>query len=120
MSGSPLRLAVASREGQAISEHFGHARRFLVYEVTPEHCQLLETRDVEHYCLGNAANSPALSGILAAVSDCQAVFVAKIGDSPAEKLRAIGVQPVSGYAWELIDPALQDYARRRAAGEQPV
>ena len=42
----------------------------------------------------------------------QAVLVAKIGDGPTEKLRAIGVAAVSDYAWELIDEALLAYARK--------
>ena len=117
MSEFPLRLAVASKEGQAISEHFGHARRFAVYEVSPTDCRLLEEREVEHYCLGNSASQSALAGILETIRDCQAVFVAKIGDGPTEKLRAIGVHAVAGYAWEAIEASLLDYARRTAAGE---
>lgn len=111
MVNFPLKLAVASKEGQAISEHFGHAKRFLIYSVTPDSYQLLEQREVAHYCLGHSANSSALSGILEAVKDCQAVFVAKIGDGPSEKLKAIGVQAVSDYAWELISVALLNYAQ---------
>ena len=113
----PVRLAVASKEGQAISEHFGHARRFAVYEVSPTACRLLEEREVEHYCLGNSASQSAMAGILETIQDCQAVFVAKIGDGPRDKLRAIGVQAVAGYAWEAIEASLLDYARRSAAGE---
>ena len=115
----PVRLAVASKEGQAISEHFGHARRFAVYEVSPTACRLLEEREVEHYCLGNSASQSAMADILETIQDCQAVFVAKIGDGPRDKLRAIGVQAVAGYAWEAIEASLLDYARRSAAGEVP-
>lgn len=115
----PVRLAVASKEGQAISEHFGHARRFAVYEVSPTAFRLLEEREVEHYCLGNSASQSAMAGILETIQDCQAVFVAKIGDGPRDKLRAIGVQAVAGYAWEAIEASLLDYARRSAAGEVP-
>lgn len=113
----PVKLAVASKEGQAISEHFGHAKRFAIYEVTPESCRLLESREVEHYCLGNSSSQSAMAGILEAIKDCQAVFVAKIGDGPTEKLAAIGVRAVSAYAWETIEASLLDYARRSAAGE---
>ena len=117
MTAFPLKLAVASKEGRAISEHFGHARRFAVYAVAPDSCRLLETREVEHYCLGNSSSQSAMAGILEAIRDCQAVFVAKIGDGPTEKLRAIGVHAVAGYAWEAIEASLLDYARRTAAGE---
>jgi predicted Fe-Mo cluster-binding NifX family protein len=110
----PVKVAVATKEGKAVSEHFGHATRFAIYEVTPESVCLLEERDVSHYCLGGEGNASAMPGILAAIQDCQAVLVAKIGDGPTEKLRAIGVAAVSDYAWEPIDEALLAYARRLA------
>lgn len=118
MTELPLRLAVATKEGLAISEHFGHARRFAIYAVSPDACRLLEHRDVEHYCLGNTSSQTAMAGILEAIKDCRAVFVAKIGDGPTEKLRAIGVAAVSTYAYEAIEASLLDYARRVAAGEE--
>ncbi len=104
-----LRLAVASKEELAISEHFGHAKQFWIYEVSTESCQLLEQRQVEHYCLGHHSSKTAMAGILEAVKDCHAVFVAKIGDGPTEKLNAIGVKAISSHAWEEIEPALMAY-----------
>ncbi len=108
---SEIRVAVASKEGLAISEHFGHAKHFLIYQVDAEGVKLTETRHVEHYCLGNHSSKTAMAGILEAVKDCRAVFVAKIGDGPTEKLNAIGVEAVSDHAWEEIEPALQTYAK---------
>jgi len=114
----PAKLAVASKEGLAISEHFGHAKQFRIYEVTLHRCHLLETREVAHYCLGNSASQTAMSGILEAIKDCHGVFAAKIGDGPIEKLRAIGVRSIAHYAYEAIEESLLDYARRTAAGEE--
>lgn len=105
-----LRLAVASKEGMAISEHFGHARAFLIYEVDAAGCRLLESREVEHYCLGNSSSQSAMQKILHTIKDCRAVFVARIGDGPTEKLAAIGVEAVADYAYEAIEPSLLDYA----------
>ena len=109
MPDAVVRLAVASKEGLAISEHFGHAKSFWIYEVAGAECRLLERREVEHYCLGNSANQSAMSGILQTIRDCRAVFVARIGDGPTEKLAAIGVEAVSDYAYEEIEPSLLDY-----------
>lgn len=108
--GNILRLAVASKEGVAISEHFGHAKRFYIYEITAKTCQLLEIREVSHYCLGGHSDKGALIDILETIKDCSAVFVAKIGDGPAEKLKARGIQAVSEYTWEEIEPSLLKYA----------
>ena len=44
----------------------------------------------------------------------EAVFVAKIGDGPIEKLAAIGVQAVADYAYESIEDSLLDYVRKPA------
>lgn len=104
-----LKLAVASKEGMAISEHFGHAKAFFIYEVTTQHCQFLEQREVEHYCLGNHSSKTAMAKILETIRDCSAVFIARIGDGPTEKLDAIGVQVIVDYAYEAIEPSLLDY-----------
>jgi predicted Fe-Mo cluster-binding NifX family protein len=103
------RYAVASQEGLAVSEHFGHARRFFVYDVSREGCRLLEQREVSHYCLGGHSDKNAMAGILETIKDCDAVFVAKIGDGPVEKLAARGITAVADYAWEDIEPSLLDY-----------
>ncbi|MDD1622022.1 MAG: dinitrogenase iron-molybdenum cofactor biosynthesis protein [Methylococcaceae bacterium] len=114
----PIKLAVASKEGLAISEHFGHAKQFRIYEAGPDRCDLLEIREVAHYCLGQHSDQSAMAGILEAIKDCHAVFVAKIGDGPTEKVNAIGVRAVSSYAYEAIEDSLLDYVRRTAAGEE--
>lgn len=115
MAPFPLRLAVASKEGLAVSEHFGHATRFYIYAASPGTCHLLETRQVEHYCHGNTGSQSAMAGILASLHDCHAVFVARIGDGPVEKLKAIGVEAVADYPYEPIEAALLDYVARREA-----
>ncbi|MDD2759866.1 MAG: NifB/NifX family molybdenum-iron cluster-binding protein [Methylomonas sp.] len=114
MTTFPIKLAVASKEGLAISEHFGHAKQFKIYEAAPERCNLLEIREVSNYCLGQHGDQSAMAGILEAIKDCRAVFVAKIGDGPTEKCRAIGVEAVSDYAYEAIEDSLLDYVRRIA------
>jgi predicted Fe-Mo cluster-binding NifX family protein len=114
----PMKLAVASKEGMAISEHFGHAKKFWIYEVRSDQCRLLEKRDVEHYCLGNHSSKTAMAKILETIKDCHAVFIAKIGDGPTEKLRAIGVHSVSRYAYEAIEESLLDYVRSAVTDEE--
>lgn len=106
-------VAVASQEGVAISEHFGHAKRFFIYEIDSDGVRLLEQRDVRHYCLGGSSDKSAMAEILDTIADCSAVFVAKCGDGPTEKLAARGITAVSDYAWEEIEPSLMDYVKTR-------
>ncbi|NMG67798.1 dinitrogenase iron-molybdenum cofactor biosynthesis protein [Azoarcus indigens] len=112
-TAKPLRVAVASKEGVAVSEHFGHAKTFHIYDVEAGGHRLVETREVAHYCLGGSSDQGALAGILEAVADCKAVLVAKIGDGPTAKLAARGVEGVADYAWEEIGAALSAYAASR-------
>ena len=105
----PLRVAVASKDGIAINEHFGHAKLFWVYDIDSEACWFKEKRDVDHYCLGGHSDKAALPKILHTISDCQAVFVAKIGDGPSEKLAAKGIKAITDYTWEEIEESLKDY-----------
>ena len=103
---------MATREGQAVSEHFGHAKAFYIYDVTASCCEHLEKREVSHYCLGGSSDQSALTGIFEAIKDCSAVFVAKIGDGPNEKLKLRGIEAVADYAWQSIDESLCDYVSR--------
>jgi predicted Fe-Mo cluster-binding NifX family protein len=113
MSEFPVKVAVASKQGIAVDEHFGHAKCFWIYSVTGQDCKLIEQREVDNYCLGNSSNKRAMSRILETIKDCEAVLVAKIGDGPADKLAAIGVRPVSDYPWSPIEEALMAYANER-------
>ncbi len=113
MQTSILRVAVASKEGKAISDHFGHARLFHVYELDDHHCRLLEKRTVRHYCLGGSSDKSAMNEILDTIQDCSVVFVAKIGEGPREKLAARGIVAVDDYAWEEIEPALMTFVHEK-------
>ncbi|MGD9000390.1 MAG: NifB/NifX family molybdenum-iron cluster-binding protein [Granulosicoccaceae bacterium] len=116
MPAAVIRVAVATREGVAVSEHFGHAKAFYIYDLSADTCRLVEQREVRHYCLGGSSDKSAMAEILDTIQDCDAVFVAKIGDGPTEKLAARGISAVSDYAWEEIEPALLDYAGKQFSG----
>lgn len=109
-------MAVASKEGLAVSEHFGHAKHFYIYEVSPQGQRLIEQREVPHYCLGGSSDKAAMPQIIQTIGDCVAVLVAKIGDGPTEKLAAMDIDAVSAYAWEPIEEALAEYAGQLFAG----
>ncbi|WP_455220766.1 NifB/NifX family molybdenum-iron cluster-binding protein [Kaarinaea lacus] len=115
MSDAFIRVAVATKEGVMVSEHFGHAKSFHIYELSAKNCRLMEQRQVRHYCLGGSSDKTAMAEILDTIEDCDAVFVAKVGDGPTEKLSARGITAVSDYAWEEIEPSLQDYAAKKFA-----
>lgn len=117
MSEPTLKLAVASKDGISINQHFGHATCFWIYQVQEGQCRLLEKREVEHYCHGQSGDQNAMAKILTTIKDCHGVFVAMIGDGPTNKLKAIGVKAIADYAYEAVEESLLDY-RQHTQGEQ--
>lgn len=113
MSSSPIKVAVASKDGISVNLHFGHADTFWVYGISGQQIALLEKREVDKYCHGHTGSESAMSKILATINDCHAVFSAKIGDGPVEKLKKIGVLSISDYAYEAVEESLRNYASQR-------
>jgi nitrogen fixation protein NifB len=110
---SPAHVAVATRGGGLVNQHFGHAAEFLVYRVTGDGAELLGVRRVEHYCQGGDGEDGALEAILRALAGCQAVLVAKIGRCPAGQLEAAGIAPVTEHAFQPIPAALRAWYHGR-------
>jgi nitrogen fixation protein NifB len=115
------RVAVATRGGGLVNQHFGHATEFQVYDVSRAGARLVGVRKVEHYCRGGDGEEDVLESIFRAVSDCAAVLVAKVGRCPSERLAAAGIEPVERHAHQPIELAalawLEEYAARVARGE---
>ena len=106
------RVAVASKDGVSINLHFGHASEFWIYQQNGQDWELLERREVDHYCHGHTGDQSAMQKNLHTISDCSAVFVAKIGDGPVEKLRAKGIESVDDFAYLGIEESLKDYSKK--------
>ena len=94
-----FRVAVATKSGQQIDLHFGHADAFAIYEVSGSTIAFLENRAVEHYCQGGYGDEDKREAILRALADCRAVFLARVGDGPAKRLRDAGIEPVTEYPY---------------------
>ncbi len=105
------KIAVASKDGIAINLHFGHAKEFWVYTSNGDGFELIERREVDHYCHGQHGDQTALQKILTTIGDCDAVLVAKIGDGPKDKLAKIGVRAVDEFAYEAVEESLCEYIK---------
>ena len=88
------RVAVATRGGGQVDEHFGHARELLVYDVSRAGARLVGRRAIERYCAGGEGEDDALAATLRALEGCRAVLVAKIGRCPRSQLAAAGIEAV--------------------------
>jgi nitrogen fixation protein NifB len=111
---APILIAVATKGGERINEHFGHATEFQVYEVGPSGATFVGHRRVDTYCEGGAGDEDALETVMKAIGDCAAVFVAKIGGCPKDKLTAAGIDPVDRFAFEYIEESALTYFKAHA------
>ncbi len=114
-------VAVATKGGGKINEHFGHASEFQVYELSASGAKFVGHRRVDHYCQGGYGEEDLLPTVIRAINDCHAVFVAKIGRCPKDDLKAAGIDPVDRYAHEFIEQSaiayFLEYVARLGAGE---
>lgn len=101
----PLRMAVATRGGRQVNQHFGHAREFQIHEVGSSGSRFIGHRKVDHYCRGGYGEEAAMEGIAAELKDCAAVLVSRIGASPRQQLEHLGVTVIESR--DLISVALR-------------
>ena len=89
-------IAVASKDGKEINQHFGHAERFLIYDVENGEVKLVDERKVERYCSFDPEH-PLRAHLLKCIADalagCRAVVTAQIGEHPKGELEKLGVEP---------------------------
>ncbi len=91
-----LRIAVVSTDGTNVNDHFGMAKRFLIYDCNDK-ITFVEERSTETYSVGdpNHLFDPEKFGRIAELlKDCTRIYITKIGDTPAAKLREMGIEPV--------------------------
>jgi hypothetical protein len=104
-------VAVATTGKGQIDQHFGHADEFAVYAVGAEGISFIEVRAVEHYCQGGDGDEDKRDIILRTLSDCCALFVARVGDGPRAKLTAAGIKPIDDYPFGAIEESIAAWYR---------
>ncbi len=105
-----VRVAIGADAGVRVSEHFGHASRFEIWEVGPQGSHLVETRVNRPACgTGHARADELMDASVALVADCRAVVVAQIGECALNRLDKLGI-----LAFETDDPV--DATVRQLAG----
>lgn len=88
-------IAVASKDGKEINQHFGHADRFLIYEVKEGKVALVEEKRVDPYCSDNpdhGLRGHILKALADSVKGCRAVVCAQIGQAPQMEMERLGIE----------------------------
>lgn len=102
-------MAVATQGGGMINQHFGHAKEFLVYEVSRQGTKMIGHRKTDLYCSGGDTCGDAettLQKIIRSLEGCEVVLCSKIGYEPWGELEAAGIQPNGEHPMEPIEDAL--------------
>lgn len=93
---SKIRIAAVSTDGLHVDEHFGKATRFLIYDVDDQ-ISWVEDRPTESLSendRGHPFDADKFGRIATLLKDCRKVYVTRIGDIPAAKLKELGIEPV--------------------------
>jgi len=90
-------IAVASKGGGLVNQHFGHAKEFMIYEVNAAEAKFIGHRKIADYCQGGYGEEAALDGILKTIADCKAILALKIGPCPQKAIQAAGIEVVEDY-----------------------
>ena len=102
-----LRIAVATQDLKTLNAHFGSARRFAVYDVTPT-----DHRFVEAVSFGDVSNETGahqkdgddkIGPKVEALTGCHLLFVLAIGGPAAAKVVSAHIHPVKLPKPETID-----------------
>ena len=105
------RIALASRTGIDVDEHFGRAVFFRVYELDGSGYSFLESRDAVSACQHQRTHSKTdFDTIIELLADCDAVLVEKIGEGAAGYLISKGVRvfEVSGSIDGVLNKIIED------------
>ena len=101
-------IAVTSKTGTEIDQHFGHAEKFRIYKYRKGDPVQVSEVAVEKYCSfdpDHPFRHRQFNGIAEALKDCKAVVTAMIGELPKQELEKLGFKVVSMSG--PIEPALK-------------
>lgn len=100
-------VAVATKGGGLVNQHFGHAKEFQVFEVDANEARFVGHRKIDHYCQSGYGEAATLDHIIKAISDCKAVLVSKVGGCPEKELAKAGLQVVQAY--DVIEKVAREF-----------
>ena len=123
VTGPLLRIAIATGDMKTMNAHFGSARRFAVYDVTPS-----EHRFIEAHSFGGVSDesgSHAKDGDdkigpkVEALAGCHLLFVMAIGGPAAAKVVSAHIHPVKLSKPETIESIIERVQTMMAGNPPP-
>lgn len=108
----PMLIAVTTKGGGRINQHFGHATEFQLFELDHSGLRFAGIRRADKYCRGGDGDDDTLDTTIAALEGVSLVLTAKIGHCPREQLAAAGIEVVDDYGFEYVEGAVARYLRK--------
>lgn len=90
------RIAVVSTDAIYVDEHFGKAKRFLIYDLKGE-IDFIEERPTENLSVNDPNHEfdpDKFNRISSLIADCKKIYMSRIGEVPAAKLKEMGIEPI--------------------------
>lgn len=85
------RVALASSDGKMVNEHFGHARRFIIVDISDDGSyEVSEIRNCINAC-GGDDEEDSMGYVINMLSDCEAVITCRTGISAKMRLNKKGI-----------------------------
>jgi len=100
-------VAVATKGGGIVNQHFGHAKEFQIFEVDANEAKFVGHRKVDQYCQGGYGEDATLEYVIKAIADCKAILVSKVGECPKAELREAGLHVVEAY--DVIEKVAREF-----------
>jgi nitrogen fixation protein NifB len=103
-------VAVATKGGGIVNQHFGHAKEFQIFEVDANEAKFVGHRKIDHYCQSGYGEDATLEHTIKAIADCKAILVSKVGECPKAELREAGLEVVEAY--DVIEKVAREFYDR--------
>lgn len=100
-------VAVATKGGGIVNQHFGHAKEFQIFEVDANEAKFVGHRKIDQYCQGGYGEEATLEYVIKTVADCQAILVSKVGECPKAELKQAGLEVVEAY--DVIEKVAREF-----------
>ncbi len=102
-----MKIAVASSDDGKVTEHFGKAQKFLIYEFDGETTEFLETRESKK----NPGEKHQWGKSLNVIEDCEIIICLQIGINAKPGLKKMGKKVVEeeGTVEEVLERFVAHY-----------
>lgn len=116
-----MRVAFASNDAVFVSQHFGHARKFVIADIDEETHEytIAEIRENEAPCTLGEHDDEKFEKSVQLISDCRVLFAVKAGEFAKSRLQLSGVSVLEkpGFIEDLLNEYIR-YLKRPLFGGQ--